>query len=481
MPSLKQQMINGLFWSAIEKYSGIIVSLIVSMVLARLIAPKDFGVIAIAMVLVQFLQMFCTIGIGPAIIQRKDLEKEDLDSIYTFSLFLGFLFSILFFFCSKIVATFYNEPQLVLVCQILTIMLFFAAANMVPNALMARDRRFKQIAKRTLLFQISSSIISIYVAYCGGGVYALLISPIITAVGIFIYNRHYYHLSILWKIKIDPLKRIFSFSFYQFLFEFINYFSRNLDKLIIGRSISAVSLGYYEKSYRLMQMPMTSLTSVINPVLQPVLSALQDETQTMALKYNQIIRFIATISFPLGITLSMCGNEIITVLYGNQWENSIKTFSILCLSVPMQLLLSTTGSIYQACNATKELFFVGIVNTIITVSGFIIAVYVWGTIESVASAWTITSVSNFVISYYVLYKRVMNSSLLKMYKELCLPFINLGLVILVLYYFSFISFDSKILSLLLKLALSSILSAVFVQLSGQYDLRPLLKSFKLKI
>ena len=177
----------------------------------------------------------------------------------------------------------------------------------------------------------------------------------------------------------------------------------------------------------------------------------------------------------------MCGNEIITILYGSQWEKSIDTFSILCLSVPLQLLLSTTGSIYQACNATKELFFVGIVNTIITVSGFIIAVYIWGTIESVAFAWTITSVSNFMISYYVLYKRVMNSSLIEMYKELWFPLVNLVLVLIVLYCSSFINIDSKILSLLLKLTISSVLSAVFVQLSGQYDLRPLLKSFKSKI
>ena len=480
MASLRQEMINGLFWSAIEKYSGIVMSLIVSMILARLIEPKEFGVIAIAMVIIQFLQMFCTIGIGPAIIQRNDLSKKDLNSIYSFSILLGLLFSILFFLLSSHIASFYNSPQLVQICKILSILLFFASSNMVPNALMAKDRRFKQIAKRTLTLQFVSGILSIYVACRGGGAYALLISPLLTAIGIFVYNRHYYKLSFIFNIQFEPLKRIFSYSVYQFLFEFINYFSRNLDKLIIGRMMSATSLGYYEKSYRLMQLPMGTLTSVINPVLQPVLSTLQDDKETMSVKYNKIISFIATIGFPLGIILSMCSKEIIVILYGNSWIGSVLTFKILCLSVPLQIILSTTGSIYQACNATKQLFVVGVINTLVTISGFIVAAYVWNTIESIAAAWTISSFFCFAFSFYALYCKVTNSSLLKMYKQLFLPFLNCCLVFFVLNMLSFVDWSNYCLSLGIKVVSGVVASLLFIQIAGQYDIISLIKRCKIK-
>ena len=234
MPSIKQEMLHGVFWSAIEKYSGIVVSLIVSAVLARLISPEDFGTVAIVTVIINFFSIFATMGIFPAIIQRNDLTQKDLDSIFTYSILGGLCLSSLLFCLSWKIADFYNDGSLVFISQILSVNIFFASLNLVPNALMAKNKRFRQIAQRTLSLQVFSGIISIIAAHSGFGIYSLLISPIVTSIGMFLFNIHYYPCHVDFTFDLSPLKKIFSYSSYQFLFEFINYFSRNADKLIIA-------------------------------------------------------------------------------------------------------------------------------------------------------------------------------------------------------------------------------------------------------
>lgn len=463
-------MVNGVFWSAIEKYSGLVVSIIVSMILARILTPYEYGVVAIATVLIHFLQMFSTMGIGPAVIQRNDLTKEDLNSIFTFSVFLGIVLSIVFFISSWWVAKIYKNDQLTIVCQLLTVQVFFSAVNMVPSALMYKNKKFKSIARRTLILQSISGTISIILAISGAGIFSLLFSPIFTSIGIFIWNWHFFHLFIDLKFNMLPVKQIFPFSFFQFMFDFVNYFSRNLDKLIIGKILPLSELGLYEKSYRLMQLPMNNLTSVINPVIQPVLSPLQNNKLDLALKYNKLIHFIACISFPLGAFLYTSGNEIIHLFYGGRWDAAINTFKILSLSVPLQLVLSTTGGIFQSSNATKQLFYAGLRNTAMTITGFILAAVFFGTKESIAWGWTLSSYLCFLSSFIALYYIVFKVSIISMLKELMYPFINMMIIICVMELVESLFITNEILRLCCKIFLTLFVTILFLQMTNQFDI-----------
>lgn len=479
MASIKKDLINGVFWSAVEKYSGLIVSLVVSMVLARILSPAEYGVVAVATVIITFLQIFGTIGIGPAVIQ-KNLSQSDINSIFTFSLSLGIIITLLFFSASWFIADFYNNNLLIPICQILCIQVFFTSANVVPNALMAKNKRFKEIAKRTLTLQLTSGIFSIVAALKGAGVYALLISPVISSIGIFIWNLAYYKVDIDWKCNMEPVKRIFSFSFYQFMFEFVNYFSRNLDKLIIGKAMNVDMLGIYEKAYRLMQLPLQNVTSVINPVLQPVLRSLQDDKLDLANKYAKIVRFVATLSFPIGVILAFMSKEVIYLFFGKQWEAAIPIFSILSLSLPLQMILSTTGSIYLICNNTKMLFWIGIRNTVTTVIGFIIAIIFFCTLESMAWAWTITLILNFVFTYWLMYRYVLYQPIIPFLKELLRPTLSAILIAFFMFLLNQIEWlDNWKISIIVKGITSVLFTLICIQLFGQYDLINYMRS-KLK-
>ena len=473
MSSIKKNLIVGVFWSAVEKYSSLILNIGISMILARILSPQEYGVVSIATVFISFLTLFASMGIGPAIIQRKDLSQQDLDNIFTFTLVVAAILSISLFLLSGSISNYFGEKELSIICKILSVNLFFSAANVVPNALMAKNQRFRDIAKRTVLLLLISGPLSIIIALWGGGVYSLLVSPIITSIGIYLYNNKYYPCHIRLNLSLSPVKSIFGYSVYQFLFEIINYFSRNLDKLIIGKHLSIGALGYYDKSYRLMLLPLNNITSVIGPVIQPVLSNIQNDKIEIAQKYLKIISVAATISFPLGVYLFFTADELIRFFYGSKWDLAIPAFKILSLSIPLQVVLCTSGSIYQVANATRSLFYIGTLNTCVTIIGMLISCFHFGTIEAVAYAWTVTTTINFCITYINLFAHVLKTNPLHLLKTLLNP--SLLLAILSLIYIILPSINNWIVSLLIKSIIVVFASFLFVQISGQYNFLKVLK------
>lgn len=474
--SIKSEMMNGVYWSAVQKYSGFFVQLIVTAILARLLTPDDFGVIAISTVIIAFFSLFSDMGIGAAIVQNRNLTKEDLDSIFSLSIYIGVLLSVIFCLLSHTIASIYVNKTLVPICLLLSINLLFASWNIVPNALINKEKRFKFIAKRTLVLQIVSGIVSVLAAYNGIGVYALVISPILTSMGVFFWNYTQYNLHFRLRVETESVKKIMSFSVFQLLFGFINYFSRNLDKLIMGKYYSLGDLGYYEKSYRLMLLPLGYVTNVITPVIHPILSSLQNDYASLADKHNKIVQVLAILSFPIGVFLFFGAKDIVLIVYGNQWIASVTCFKILALSVPLQMILSSIGSIYQAAGKTNWLFYGGVSNTITTVFGFMLATIFYRTIEAMAWAWDITLVLNTIVSYVILYKIVLKSSLRKFVKQLICPFISSWVLVALLYAYSILNVTTIFVDIAIQGLLCLLVIMSSIHLSGIVDLKGIFKN-----
>lgn len=424
----KKILLNGVFWNAIQKYSGLVVNIAVSMVLARLLTPEDFGIVAIATVLISFLTMICDMGIGPAIIQRQDLEQKDLDNIYSFTLYVGMGLSLLLFVSSWGIANFYQIEQLKFICQILSVVVLFSAMNMVPNALMTKNFKFREIAKRTLILQVVSGIISVIAAFVGAGVYSLLISPIFTAIGIFFYNRLYFKLSFHLRVGFYSIRKIFSYSAYQFMFKFINFFSANIDKIIIGKTISPALLGQYHKAFQLVQLPLSNVDSVITPVLHPLLAKYQSDKDVLIERYNKVIGLLALIGVPMGVIMFFCGDVIIRFFYGSQWDIAIPSFKYLSLAAPLYIILACCGSFFQASNNTKLLFQLGVINSTVAILAIMICAFYFRTIEAVALSWCFSMCSNFFWTQFFIYKRILKRSVLDGFKVLLVP-LYLGLIL----------------------------------------------------
>ena len=243
MSSTKSKMLKGMFWITIDKYSGLALSIFISMVLARLLTPDEFGLVTLASVLLTFIGLLSNMGLGPAIIQAQNLTQKDINSIFTFSVIVGLVLSCVYFFLSWPIAGFYNNDQLVPVCQLLAINFFLGVLNNVPGSLMTKNQRFKEMAIFSLSMNIITGPIAIFAAYKGLGVYSLMIAPFLNSLILFFFYRRFYPCNIDFHMSMAPIKRMASFSLYQLAFELVNYFFRNADKLIIGRWMSIRDLG----------------------------------------------------------------------------------------------------------------------------------------------------------------------------------------------------------------------------------------------
>ena len=170
--NLKSQLFSGVFYTALAKYSGVVISLVVAGVLARLLSPDDFGIVAIATVIIAFFNLFTDMGVSPAIVQHKTLTREELSDIFSFTVWTGIGISVLFFAASWLIADYYNSDILRTLCQLLSVNLFFASATIVPGALFYRNKEFKFIAVRSFVIQISAGAAAVTAALCGAGLYA---------------------------------------------------------------------------------------------------------------------------------------------------------------------------------------------------------------------------------------------------------------------------------------------------------------------
>ena len=475
MTSIKKQISKGVFWIAIAKYSGVVVQLVITAILARLIAPSDFGTIAVSMVVLNFLNIWADIGIGPAVVQFKKLTKSHCDSLFTLNIYIGIILASVLYWSSKLIASYYDDENLTDVCRAMSVVIFFNSLNVVPNALMRKDLRFRTIALRTVLFQVLGGMVAVWGAFHGWGIYALLVSPILTAIGVFGVNYYNYPQRFVVRARKDAFGMIASFSMFQFAFSFCNYFSRNLDKLIIGKYYSMTDLGYYDKSYHLMQMPLHNITFVIEPVLHPILSSLQDDKHELGVKNRKLAVIISNISFPIGLLLYFCGGEIIQIVYGEQWDAAIPVFKILALSLPLQMILSTSGAIYQAAGQTKYMFINGILNTTVTVCGFLVAAYLGGTVESMAWAWDISLLINYIMSYWIMHRFVFKESATEFYKVLMPQLGNSAMVAGIMIGVGMTPIVGILASMLIKAFVLIFFTFIIAFLIGQYDILKITK------
>lgn len=471
MNTVRNQLIKGTAYSALAKYSGVVISLIVTAILARLLSPEDFGIATVATIVISFLSLFSSFGFEPAIIQFKNLTNNDYSNIFSFTFWIGIFLTVAFYLIAKPISHFYQNDSLILILRLLCINLFFATLNVVPNALIYKDKLFRFVAIRSFIVQLIGGIVSVFAALLGAGVYALIIAPIFSSVIIFILNIRKFPQKLGLTFGMESLKKIFSYSLYQFLFSIINFFSKSLDKLIIGKGIGMDLLGFYEKSYRLMMLPVQNITYVMNPVIHPVFSDLQSNLENMAKSYEKMIRVLAFLGFSISVLLFFNAEEFVLILFGHNWIRSIPSFEILSLSVGFQIILSTSGSIFQASNSTKHLFIFGLITSLISLSAVVLFLVIYNTIESVAWAVTITSVINFGIIYLVMYKRILNRGLINLLKLFPSPlFISVILISVNILSDMLFSIKSPLISLIISGSLSLIVFALYIQFTNEYDI-----------
>ncbi len=484
---VKKQLATGVLYTAAARLAGVLMTLLISGVLSRLLTPEEYGILVPITVIVAFFSMLGDVGISPAIIQNKELSDKNIESIFSFTLIVGAVLSAIMFSGSWTVARINGNEVYVLLCQMLTATLFFSCAAVVPNALLYKAKMFGYLAWRTVIVQLVAGAVAIVAAFLGAGIYALALLSVMSSVCMFIISYRKSPVKFSFRIEGEALRKIRNFSSYQFLFNIFNYFTVNLDKLLMNKFLGTEQLGYYDKSYRLMQMPMQTIPFIITPVMHPVFSDMQHNRDKMREAYSKVVRLLSFIGFPLSVLLYFTGHELIFTIFGSQWGPAVPAFGMLALSVGFQILLATSGSIFQSCNSTHLMLLSGILSTVAIAAAILAGLTVFHSTEAVAAMLLAAFAVNFLQCFAIMYRTLFGVGLWSFLRHVLPSLILSAVMAAVLFPVSIASrvlcdtFWGNAASFGIKSAVAAIVAAAYLQLTGEYDLKGMAANMLAKI
>lgn len=459
------------FISAASKYSSIVLNLAFSAVLARLLTPEDYGIVAVTAVFTTFFTLFADMGIGAGVIQNKELTQDDINSIYTFTVRISVILALAFMAFSFPMSWFYKDRVYVPVGMLLALSLFFSAMNMVPNALLLKEKRFLAVGIRTIVVCVLSGVVGIIFALLGFKYYALVVQNIFNALFIYIWNYVSTRPKFVRKICKESINKIKSYSSFLFGFNIINYFARNSDNLLISKFMGTAALGYYDKAYKLMLYPVSNLTHVITPVLHPILSEHQNDKKYIYDKYLEIVKLLSLAGAFITPFCFFASEEIIRIIFGDRWINAIPCFKWMALSIWSQMILSSTGTIFQSLGDTRRLFITGSMNAIMTVM-FIVAGLIEGSIVAVSRNIAISYNVQFVATFWFLIKGSFGFSVKKFFAKLLPDFAIMEICIILVFflvsYLKNLNIDNLLLLFASKLFIVVLIYVLGISLFGQW-------------
>lgn len=328
--NLKQKTLNGLFWSFIDTIAGQGIVFIVSLILARILSPKEFGLIGMITIFIAISQSIINSGFNSALIRKPNCSSLDYSTVFYFNVATGIALYIFLFFLAPSISAFFREPQLSLIVRVLGIVLIVDSLTMIQRTILIKRIDFKLQAKISLISSIGSGIIAISFAYLGIGVWALVIQIIVKqaldSFFFWIWNRW----SPIFFFSKKSFKELFGFGSKLLLSGLIDTIFRNIYYVVIGKYFTAQSLGYYTKAEDFNKLPSQNLNSIIARVTFPILSNIQDDIPKLKSAYQRLVRSIMFITFPLMLGMAAIADPLIKSLIGEKWSPSALYLQLLC-------------------------------------------------------------------------------------------------------------------------------------------------------
>lgn len=347
------------------------------MVLARILTPQDFGIIQMVAAITGFAQIFLNLGLSQATIQRDEINHEQVSNLFWVNFAVGTFLTLIIASSAKAVAWFYNSPQLAGVTLALSLEFMIRGLTVQQNALLTRQMRFLLIGRIQILSQILGVVVAIYCATQGYRYWALVFNSL-TSSGC---SAVMFWFMTGWRPGLPKFKTgmrsFLSFGLDVSGFNIVNYFSRNLDNILIGRYHGSIALGYYSKAYQLLMMPIVNLRQPMNNVAMPVLSSLQNDPEKYRNYYTKFISILAFFSMPLVGFLFVFSDNIILLVLGEQWLEASSIFRILSFVALIQPVTSTMGLVMLTNGRSRRYFVIGTIGAVITVVSFALGVP-WG-------------------------------------------------------------------------------------------------------
>lgn len=323
---------EGIIWSAIERFSVQGSQFIISLIIARLISPADFGLIAMLTIFLSLAQVFIDSGFGSALIQRKDRNNEDFSTVFFFNLGISIIIYIILYFAAPYIALFYHIPELSLITRIVGINIIIIALYTIQKIIYRISLNFKKIAIISLIGMLLSGILGIIIAYKGFGVWSLVIQALVNnVILVFLFwTTTKWHPEMIFSIK--SFKRLFSFGSKLLFSNILNTIFLNLYSLVIGRYYNPTDVGYYNRASTISQHPPGTLITIITNVIYPLQCEHQDDKNWMIKTFPSLLSISCYVVFPVMILLAISAKPFVLVILSEKWIETSPLISILSVA-----------------------------------------------------------------------------------------------------------------------------------------------------
>jgi PST family polysaccharide transporter len=335
-----------MFWTFSGTGVQVVVQLLAIMALGRLVTPAEFGLMGAATVVIACSQIVSQVGVGPAIIQRRELNDTHIRVGVTLSWMLGLILGSMVWFGAPVIAGFYRMPELEPVLRAVAFLFPLDGMNTVAKAVLTRELRFRlYIALDVTAYVLGYALVGVVLAWYGFGVWALVGANLaqvgVRTVAMFFASRH----PMAPSLNRQAAKDLLGFGFGHSMAQIGTLLSHQGDNLVVGRWLGAEALGVYGRAYNLMVMPASAFGRIINRVLFPVMSQVQDERERLAGGYERALAIVAFISLPLSVFLWVVAPEFIALVLGPGWDAVVLPFRLFSIS----LLFRMSSKISDAC------------------------------------------------------------------------------------------------------------------------------------
>lgn len=416
---LKSRSVKGGVSTMAAQIISFVMTTAQTVILARLLVPEDYGLIAMVSSVTGFVTIFKDLGLSAAVIQKDKITQSELSSVFWVNVLICFGIALVIALLSPALVHFYDEGRLLYITLLFALNIFIVGFSLQHSALLRRQMQFNKLALIQIGCVIINILVGITLAWLGFGYWTLVIQGLVFAL---------LETIALWTIcdwRPDFLLNKSKVASYLRFgagitgFDVVNHFSRNMDNVFVGKFVGSVALGLYSKAYQLLMLPITQLRNPLNSVALPALSSLQNQGEKFRDFYTKYLFILAFFSMPVVVYLGVFADELIFIILGDQWVEAGPLFQILAMAAFIQPVVSTTGLILITTGEVKRYFNIGLINAIFMVSGFGIGVYLGG-VRGVA-------ITNVVVVYFLfiptLYHNLRKSpvSVAQFLKEISIP------------------------------------------------------------
>ena len=435
-------------WSVSERISLQVLRMLISIILARLLDPSEFGLIGMLAIFTNIAQSILDSGFGSALIQKKDATQTDASSIFYFNLIIGIVLAGLFFFSAPLISEFYQQPSLTPITRVLSLSLIINAFSLIQLSMLRKNLDFKNLFIVGIIAVIFSGICSIVAAIMGLGVWALVIQTL---------SHSLAQAGILWllnnwrpvgKFSFHSLKSMFSFGSRLLVAGLIETFFINLYNTFIGKNYSASDLGYYDRA-RTIETAATATTSMaLATVIFPAFSPYQDDNKTLKSVHNKTIKMSMFLHFPLMIGLIAIAEPLFLFLLTEKWANSIIYFQLLCVVGIVYPIQVQNYNMFRIKGRSDYILKFGIFKHLLTTIALLLT-YRYGIIPLILGQIIVAVLSQLVASY--LAGRLIKFSIFDLFKAILPSFIISMAMGVILYFIGLLNIESHLVKFSLQI------------------------------